>query len=165
MRNKSKAFLVLATGSFVAIALVKMCMAQPTDSPAPRFRANVAPQLVQRQLQPAEQPTSELMKEVPFRDWTIREISADSLWRIGRPAVPALIEALSDTDPYVRVLAARSLAYIGQDAEPAVPALIAALEDPNEAVRQTAARALGQIGPEAADAVPALIERMRAPRK
>ena len=165
MRSRSKTLVGLATGSFVAIALVKMCIAQPAESSAPRFRANVVPQLIQRQQQPAERPASELMKEVPFRDWTIREIAADSLWRIGRPAVPALIEALSDVDPYVRVLAARSLAYIGQDAEPAVPALIAALDDPNEAVRQTAARALGQIGSEAAEAIPALIERMRAPRQ
>ena len=110
-------------------------------------------------------PRTDDARLLPMREWTIRETAADSLWRIGRPAVPALIESLLDRDPYVRLLADSALAHIGSDAEEAVPQLILLLEDESEAVRRQAARALGQIGPPAARAVPSLIQKMRAPAR
>jgi HEAT repeat protein len=109
-------------------------------------------------------PRSALARQIHFRDWTIRETASDSLWRIGRPAVPALVQLLGDPDPYTRVLAIDALAHIGPAAADAVPALIALLDDPVDEVRQYAARALGQIGPAAYSAVPALIDKMQGPR-
>lgn len=94
----------------------------------------------------------------PFEEWTMREVAAAALGRIGRPAVPKLVEALASENPSLRQKAADTLARIGPAAADAVPALIKALRDADPLVRKSAARALGQIGPDAEDAVPALIE-------
>lgn len=61
-------------------------------------------------------------------------------------AVPALTEALSDSDRFVRRAAARSLERLGGHAAPALPALLEALKDPEEEVRAAVATALGQLG-------------------
>eukprot|EP00930_Biecheleria_cincta_P024986 TRINITY_DN17836_c0_g2_i1.p1 TRINITY_DN17836_c0_g2~~TRINITY_DN17836_c0_g2_i1.p1 ORF type:complete len:1031 (-),score=184.54 TRINITY_DN17836_c0_g2_i1:100-3036(-) len=61
-------------------------------------------------------------------------------------AVPALREALSDSDRFVRRAAARALERLGGHAAPALPALLDALKDPEEEVRAAAATALGQLG-------------------
>jgi len=49
--------------------------------------------------------------------------------KIGAAAVPALIEALKDTDASVRKTAAKVLQLIGPDAKPAIPALTKLLKD------------------------------------
>lgn len=72
-------------------------------------------------------------------------------------AVPALFEALKDTDASLRYWAALALGEI--DAV-AIPVLIKALSDTDFCVRWGAASALGQFGPVAKDAVPALVERL-----
>jgi hypothetical protein len=100
----------------------------------------------------------------PFiRVFTVQETVADSLGRIGRDAVPALIKAMSHPDAGVRAQATHALALIGADAKPAVPELSRALNDENEEVRRGAARALGQIGPAASAAVPALLHLLELP--
>ena len=87
--------------------------------------------------------------------------AADALGRIGGPAVPALADALSNTDAVVRLQACRALAYMGARASPAVPQLVERLYDSEEAVRTQAAGALGQIGEEARPAVPQLMEMLK----
>jgi HEAT repeat protein len=77
--------------------------------------------------------------------------------RSDASAVPALIQALKDSEWFVRRYAAEALGQIG-DAS-AVPALIQALKDSNEYVRRYAAEALGQIGD--ASAVAALIQALK----
>ena len=99
-----------------------------------------------------------------LREPTEQEIAAAALGRIGRAAVPSLIQALGHRDPEVREQAALVLARIGPDAHNAVPELTAALDDDNTAVRKAAARALGQIGPAADAAVPALMRALVQPR-
>jgi hypothetical protein len=108
-------------------------------------------------------PPSPLPPTVVFREPTEREIAAAALGRIGRAAVPSLIQALKNRDPDVRKEAALVLARIGPDAFQAVPDLTALLDDENEEVRKAAARALGQIGPDAAEAVPALMRLLVQP--
>ncbi len=68
-------------------------------------------------------------------------------------AVPALIQALKDRDPLVRVGAAEALKGIPDAA--ALRPLIRALKDPDPGVRRAATEALGEIGDRAAE--PALI--------
>jgi HEAT repeat protein len=97
-----------------------------------------------------------------YREWSMREVSIDSLGRIGAAAIPALVDVLHDPDPLLRRHAAQALARIGPDARDAVPDLIVALQDRDEEVRKNVARALGQIGPEARAAVPALLEELKA---
>jgi hypothetical protein len=96
----------------------------------------------------------------PFEEWTMRETAAAALGRIGKPAVPKLVEALKSSNPMLRHQAADTLARIGPSAAAAVPALIDAMTDQDPLVRKACARALGQIGPDAADAVPMLIEML-----
>ncbi len=80
---------------------------------------------------------------------------------VQAPRVPedlaGATRALSDPDPVVRGLAARTLGAMGAAAAPAVDALAARLKDPDRVVRMAAAEALASIGPKAAPAVPALI--------
>lgn len=64
-------------------------------------------------------------------------------------AIPALVAALRDPEPSVRVAAARGIqgvGFVGRVGETA-PGLLRALLDPAPAVRAEAARALSEIGP------------------
>lgn len=81
----------------------------------------------------------------------------ESLARLRKLAVPALIEALKDKNPDIRFCAALTLFSIGWEAKAAVPALITALKDTNVLVRGYAADTLGQIGRDASEALTALI--------
>lgn len=110
----------------------------------------------------AEEDTARRPGWKPFRQWGLRETTIDTLARIGKPAVPALVEALRDPNPDLRDQAALALARIGPQAEEAVPDLIAALNDDNEVVRKDVVRALGQVGPQAAVAIPELIDVLRS---
>ncbi len=76
-----------------------------------------------------------------------------SLVRIGRPAVPALLRALADRSAQLRWEAAKALSQI---ADPdTADALVIALEDDNSGVRWLAAVGLIRIG---ASAVPSVLD-------
>ncbi len=78
--------------------------------------------------------------------------------------VPALIAAVADDHPDVRISAVEALGLKpGRDAS--VAALIGALTDPDDEVRFNAALALARIGPAAAAAVPALARGLRDPNR
>jgi HEAT repeat protein len=77
-----------------------------------------------------------------------RNAAVEALVRIGRPAVPHLIAALSTRDVDVRKFLVDVLAGIG--CESAVSALVGHLEDDDVNVRAASADALGVIGGEAA---------------
>lgn len=68
-----------------------------------------------------------------------------TLKTLGSPAVPILVEALSDDHESIRRGAAFALGAMAQDAVDAVPALLATLKDPVSAVRMDVAVALKQI--------------------
>jgi HEAT repeat protein len=70
--------------------------------------------------------------------------ACDSLERIGKPAVPALIEALKNQNAQVRGLAARALAHIKDTS--AIPALFNALEDESAIVQHWADEGLDNMG-------------------
>lgn len=73
-----------------------------------------------------------------------------------RPALPALLRALQDSDPGVRAWAARDVGDIGAPAAAAVPRLRAMLRGPDAGSRAGACSALGAIGPAARVALPDL---------
>lgn len=134
--------------------------AKPTDAEIKQLRATAEGGM------PSQASTPFPVFQLPtmgYRDWTVKETAVDALARIGASSVPALIDALKDPSPEVRVQAARSLARMGDSGKAAVPVLIERLHDPNEEVRQASARALGQMGPAAAQAVPALIAILKSP--
>lgn len=70
---------------------------------------------------------------------------AETLWRIGKPAVPALAEALRSDDVAVRSQSAEILGWIGPAAEEAIPQLTAALDDEDAEVRRDAAKSLPKV--------------------
>ena len=74
----------------------------------------------------------------------------------SRGRVLALLKALKDKDPDVRMYACLALGQVGPKAASAVPELSLALKDEAAAVRRSAAGALGKMGPAAKPAVPAL---------
>ena len=73
-----------------------------------------------------------------------------------RPALPALLAALQDSDPGVRAWAAQDLSDMGANAAAAVPPLRAMLRRPDPESRGNACRALGKIGAAAAGVLPDL---------
>ncbi len=107
--------------------------------------------------------------------------------QLGEGAVPALAEALSDSDVQIRrnvALVLRDLAgaysaklirtgvdsyAIDQaakiDIRQALPELIKATADFDTGVRSWAAQAIAEIGPEARDAIPALIKLLSDPEE
>jgi vesicle coat complex subunit len=73
-----------------------------------------------------------------------------------RPALPALLAALQDSDPGVRAWAAQDISDMGAAAAAAVPSLRAMLHRPDTESRGTACRALGEMGSAAHGALPDL---------
>ena len=102
-----------------------------------------------------------LIRALRDPDSGVRECSARTLGDIGPAAkevvLPALTEALGDTDSRVRrssIWALRALLAVPE----VVPVLIRTLRDRDYRVRRTTAWALLDIGPGAKEAIPALIE-------
>lgn len=73
-----------------------------------------------------------------------------------RPALPALLTALGDSDPGVRAWASQDISDIGEAAAAAVPGLRALLHSADPQSRGTACGALGGIGFAARGALPDL---------
>lgn len=81
----------------------------------------------------------------------------------GEAAIPALVEALKDSETKVRYHSLSALSDLMYNAEPPdlgaiVPAVTELLKDADSGTRWHAAHLLGQIGPRASAAVPLLIE-------
>jgi HEAT repeat protein len=77
--------------------------------------------------------------------------------KLGKRAVPGLIEALKHPQPAVRSNAAVALRSIGKDAEASIPSLLSALKDEDDGVRGAVAETLVAISPNKEDLVPALV--------
>jgi HEAT repeat protein len=95
-----------------------------------------------------------------------RRAAIDVLEAMGRQAAsaaPALVNALSDRDRFVRWSAARALGKVRPaNADPVIAALARLLADPDGDLRLAAAAALGAYGPGARAALPALVEAAKA---
>lgn len=100
-----------------------------------------------------------LVKELA--DSRKRKNAVFALTKIGKPALPALIETIRGKDRRLHEPAIEVLFEIDRDVvpslvkagKPAVPALIEALRGEDDRLHQPAAEALGKIGPEAAEAI------------
>ncbi len=86
-------------------------------------------------------PMVELVRDKSARK-EHKRLAGKAIVKIGAPAVPRLIEALSDPDPGYRYGAARALAKIGGPAEPAREALGGLKNDPDQKVKFWARKAL-----------------------
>jgi HEAT repeat protein len=91
----------------------------------------------------------------------LREAAAEALFRIGRPALPALTAALASEDDFLRRGALLGLGLFRTDTAAILPALLPLLHDPIAEVRMACAQTLGTLGAPAGAAVPALAETLR----
>jgi HEAT repeat protein len=80
---------------------------------------------------------NELIVTLGDRNGLVRQRARHSLVAIGKPAVPALVEALTDPNGHRRWEAAKTLGAIGDPS--AAPALVRAMEDQDFGVRWLAA--------------------------
>ena len=111
---------------------------------------------------PSEQVIPLLIPLLSDQNHDLSFNTSQVLAKIGKSAVPALLEALKDTDPLVRQSAASCLGQIRDD-ERVIPALLQALNDPEWIVRDSAALSLGDL--DAVEAVPALIQALSDPEE
>lgn len=98
-----------------------------------------------------------LIPDLASKDGTKRHRARVALQHIGRPAVPALLQALNSPSENVRWEAAKALGVIRDPR--AGPALVDALEDEDPAVRWLAAEALIALGRHALVPVLSSVER------
>jgi tetratricopeptide (TPR) repeat protein len=103
-----------------------------------------------------------LLEKLKDEDPPVREAAAKALAGIGKPAVPALSEALKHDEQRVRIGATRALVLLKGDAKGSIPALVDALDDQSSMVRFGAGRALESIG---TDAIPALIQGLNGSKE
>ena len=80
-----------------------------------------------------------------LKDNAVHDVAAEAFSQIGRPAVPALIRSLKESDEDVREAAIEALDRIGPRAKDAVVHLVRILKDRNKNVRELAKWALAQI--------------------
>jgi HEAT repeat protein len=107
------------------------------------------------------EPLPDALAQMKSPDVIKRRIAAQELVTMRNPgSAPALIEALSDKDAYVRTLAARALGNL-RWAEAAKPLANAALTDKSPTVRQTALLSLRFLGE--THAVPTLQKALNDP--
>lgn len=110
-----------------------------------------------------------LVKQLKNKDAKILAAAAwglASLSQLAKPAIPALIETLRDSDTNVRFQSIRAIRNSwgrGEhppEVESAIPALAELLKDESVYIRWHAVGALGSIGPAARAAIPAVIEML-----
>ncbi len=102
-----------------------------------------------------------MIENLKHADYRVRLASVDTLETYGRlatPAIPALVEALCDSNKFVRWSAARTLGRLNpRRADEVVPGLMRLLDDREDpSVRIAAAKALELYGEHAKKAVPLL---------
>jgi HEAT repeat protein len=93
-------------------------------------------------------------------DEEVAAAASDALAKIGKTAVPALVQALESEEDTVVEIAAGVLGGMGEEAAPAVAALVEVLKGDHVYGRVAAARALGEIGPAAREGAAAALERI-----
>jgi len=93
----------------------------------------------------AKDAVPELAKLLLDTDWRVVEQVVESLSKIGHPAVPALINALNDSNITARWASARALGAMGNDAIDALVSLAKTLQDKVAHVQWSSARAIWSI--------------------
>lgn len=106
----------------------------------------------------AKTATPHLLKCLDDTDAIIRGTTMETLALMkSEVAIPALVEAVKDTDNYVKKRAVQAIADIGKPTEVVIATLLETLKDSDEEIRQISLEGIGNLGPKAAKAVPHLI--------
>ena len=130
----------------------KIIVALKTASP--RVRAHAAGALGEIADSSAVPALGEALKD---EDYNVRNIALNALENLGRPAVPALLEALRSRYVHLHVEVARILGNLKD--ERAVPGLIESLKEQYPTIRNAATYALAEIGK---PAIPDLIKVLKS---
>jgi hypothetical protein len=101
------------------------------------------------------------IEQLGDNDFSVRDAATKWLTQVGRPAMPALQEALKSQDAEVSYRAR----IIIDNIQTSIVYLLANLKEKNPEVRKAAAETLERLGPAMKDAVPALIEAMKDPKE
>ncbi len=111
---------------------------KPPDSGRPRFRRS------KKNPMDTNPSLSELMSQLTDHEGPVRERARHALVKIGTPAVPLLIEALTNKNKQLRWEACKALGGI-KDPKASAP-LVGALEDESMEIRWLAAEGLIAVG-------------------
>lgn len=114
----------------------------------------------------AAEAVSDLIKAVKAHPYPYNspeaEHAIEGLKKLGRLAVPGLMEALKSNDRQVRAWAAKALGALGTQSQEAVALLVNALNDDYLLLRVWSAEALCKIGERTEVALPVLLETLNA---
>jgi HEAT repeat protein len=102
-----------------------------------------------------------LIQVLKGQDEELSRGAAFVLEKIGRDAVPFLVEIIKNGREDVRISAISALGYMGSEAESAVPVLIELLNHETPQVRLETIYTLGSIGSSARAAIPPLIQVLK----
>lgn len=111
------------------------------DDPAPEVRQCAALGLAEKA---DEAATESLVRALNDEDVMVCNLAAHALVKIGKPAVPSLIEAVRDESQAVRIHAIRALAEI-KDYR-AIPVLMQVIEEDSAALGYWAKEGLERLG-------------------
>jgi HEAT repeat protein len=146
-----------ALGGIGAVGVVaNPSLVAALSDPSPAVRAAAAAALATTDIE-GKLSAIPLVKALEDAAPEVQRAAAESLRRIGRPAVPALVEALKDPNA---VRPAEVLAKIGPAA---IRELAMGLRSTDVAVRSGCAEIFGRMGPGGSDAQPLLIEALKDP--
>lgn len=163
----------LRTCTLLLATLALALQAGTTDVSA-QVRDGIVARLISDELPVRRAALAELRRMTPRRrrrlttplvkllaDSTVRRDAAgEALSLIGPGAAGALLDALKDPDPSVRMYAADALGGVSPTTPAVVRGLIRRVRDRDRGVHNRAVRALGRIGPAAAPSVPALLDAL-----
>ncbi|MDM9384507.1 HEAT repeat domain-containing protein [Chlorogloeopsis sp. ULAP01] len=116
---------------YIAIAFV--CLSSPLLADNPTWAQSATQTQINSYIQRLKNPQQ-------------RSTAVDYLASVGKPAVPALIKALQDTNPQMRAGAAMTLGKIGPAASEAAIVLMRTIGDKDPTVRSYVVQAIEKIG-------------------
>lgn len=111
------------------------------DDPAPEVRQCAALGLAEK---PGEDAVEPLLRALNDNDAMVCSLAAGALIKIGKPAVPSLIEAAKRASPSVRIHALRALAEIRDPR--AIPVLMQVIEEDSALLGHWAKEGLERLG-------------------
>jgi len=126
----------------------------------PAVKSNLATALRLTEFGAGKNTVPALVAALGDKEDIVARVAAETLGKLGEPALDPLIAALKEPMPPVRRYAAMALKEMGPKAKKAVPLLTEALLDPDGPTRQFAALTLGAMGPDARPATAELIKGM-----
>jgi hypothetical protein len=156
----------LAAALSVGAAEARVKSAEPVEAPLPALLARLESGDGEQRLAAANAITAlgpeaigSVFQYARARHVFFQEYAIETIADMGRPAARPLAQALYDPSEAVRLLAARALEELGQDAEPALPELVDVLGGRPAYVASAAAYALAAIGEPAVASIAATLGR------